>query len=77
MERLEIGEVAARAGVSIAPRRASGYLVFEERNASLVAVRERLRETLRRCGRGECGLVDRAPKVARRTAPNTPKGRQN
>ncbi len=142
MERLKIGEVAARAGVSVdtvryyervgilptAARRESGYRIFdettveriklvrqlqdlsltleevdamlvavtddaatcaresarivaalrrsEERIASLVAVRDRLREALRRCGRGECDLVERARKVARRTAPNTPKRRQ-
>jgi DNA-binding transcriptional MerR regulator len=48
----------------------------EERIASLSAVRDRLREALRRCGRGECDLVERARKVGRRTVANTPRGRQ-
>ncbi|AKU96230.1 MerR-family transcriptional regulator [Labilithrix luteola] len=47
----------------------------EERIEALVAVRDRLREALRRCGRGECDLVERGRKVTRRTTGNTSKSR--
>jgi DNA-binding transcriptional MerR regulator len=127
---LKIGQVAARAGVSVdtvryyervgilpaAPRRTSGYRLFDEhtveriklvkqlqdlsltleeidamlvavgdddatcaressrieaalrrtedRLLALQAVRDKLRDALRRCGKGECDLVDRARKAA-------------
>lgn len=142
VQTLKIGEVAARAGVSVdtvryyervgilppAQRRPSGYRMFdeatveriklvrqlqdlsltleevdamlvavaggaatcalesvrieaalrrsEERIAALVAVRDRLREALGRCGRGECDLVERAWKVAGRTSRDGAKRRR-
>jgi DNA-binding transcriptional MerR regulator len=44
----------------------------EERIRSLEAVRDELRQALRRCGRGECDLVERARSAGRGTRAPAP-----